>query len=191
MPLYLPEVTTEQNCSEVIPAALDDTTGANCPVQQVLLGCFQVQQDAWIDLVGKCDLFSDGPNCYATGVTGSACQRPAVGSQTWLTSGTQKWRPTQYLYGTGFVPNNGELWRNTLPQVDRRHRRSLLGEGEGSAALAGGNGGCFPDLYTVEDFKQWLDGSYQEPLFGGNSINPLGVIFWVLHAVGIIAMSAL
>lgn len=74
----------------------------------------QVQQDAWIDLVGKCDLFSDGPNCYATGVTGSACQRPAVGSQTWLTSGTQKWRPTQYLYGTGFVPNNGELWRNTL-----------------------------------------------------------------------------
>ena len=42
MPLYLPEVTTEQNCSEVIPAALDDTTGANCPVQQVLLGCFQV-----------------------------------------------------------------------------------------------------------------------------------------------------
>ena len=74
----------------------------------------QVQQDAWIDLVGKCDLFSDGPNCYATGVTGSACQRPAVGSQTWLTSGSQKWRPTQYLYGTGFVPNNGELWRNTL-----------------------------------------------------------------------------
>ena len=42
MPLYLPDVTTEQNCSEVIPAALDDTTGANCPVQQVLLGCFLV-----------------------------------------------------------------------------------------------------------------------------------------------------
>ena len=44
MPLYLPDVTTQQNCSEVIPAALDDTTGANCPVQQVLLGCFQVRR---------------------------------------------------------------------------------------------------------------------------------------------------
>ena len=46
MPLYLPDVTTEQNCSEVIPAALDDTTGANCPVQQVLLGCFLVSLGA-------------------------------------------------------------------------------------------------------------------------------------------------
>lgn len=90
-----------------------------------------------------------------------------------------------------FLPERHLLMHCLQPQVDRRHRRSLLGEGEGSAALAGGNGGCFPDLYTVEDFKQWLDGSYQEPLFGGNSINPLGVIFWVLHAVGIIAMSAL
>jgi hypothetical protein len=48
--------------------------------------------------------------------------------------------------------------------VRRLHRRSralLAGEGEGAGVVAGGSGGCFPDLYTADDFSAWLQGTYQ------------------------------
>ena len=29
-----------------------------------------------------------------------------------------------------------------------------------------------------------------EPQFGGNTINPIGIILWLVHGLGILAMSA-
>ena len=40
----------------------------------------------------------------------------------------------------------------------RRRRALLQGESEGGGA--GLSAGCFPDIYTAQDFENWLEGSY-------------------------------
>ena len=45
-------------------------------------------------------------------------------------------------------------------QGSRRRYRRLFAEGEGAGSTTE-SGGCFPDFYNLQDFKDWLDGSYQ------------------------------
>ena len=76
----------------------------------------QLNQTAWTNLVGNCDLFTSAPNCLNGGVadaiTGSACQRPRQSNGWWLFSATQgKFAIEQYDYGTGIVPNAGSDWQ--------------------------------------------------------------------------------
>ena len=76
----------------------------------------QLNQTAWTNLVGNCDLFTSAPNCLNGGVadaiTGSACQRPRQSNGWWLFSATQgKFAIEQYDYGTGIVPNAGADWQ--------------------------------------------------------------------------------
>jgi hypothetical protein len=44
-------------------------------------------------------------------------------------------------------------------QGSRRRYRRLFAEGEGASVT--NSGGCFPDFYDLQDFRDWLDGSYQ------------------------------
>lgn len=202
-----PTVDGELNCTDMIVNATANTDGSDCPSQAVLVACFQLNQTAWQSLVGSCDLFSPAPNCLnggvADSVTGSACQRPRQSNGWWLFSATQgKFAIEQYDYGTGIVPNAGSDWQTVQGEGARRlltypyqrgyaqRRRDLLQTGESEGGGSGLAAGCFPDLYTQQDFIDWLDGSYIEPIFGGNVINPIGIILWIVHAVGILAMSA-
>ena len=41
-----------------------------------------------------------------------------------------------------------------------QRRRDLLQTGESEGGGSGLAAGCFPDLYTQQDFIDWLDGSY-------------------------------
>lgn len=43
---------------------------------------------------------------------------------------------------------------------------------------------CLPDFAEVK-----LLVLHAEPQFGGNTINPIGVILWLVHGLGILAMS--
>ncbi|DBA77252.1 hypothetical protein WJX79_006430 [Trebouxia sp. C0005] len=197
----------ELSCTDQISNATANTDGVYCPSQAVLVACFQLNQTAWTNLVGNCDLFTSAPNCLNGGVadaiTGSACQRPRQSNGWWLFSATQgKFAIEQYDYGTGIVPNAGSDWQTVQGEGSRRlltypyqrgyaqRRRELLQTGESEGGGSGEAAGCFPDLYTQQDFINWLDGSYIEPTFGGNTINPIGVILWLVHAIGILAMSA-
>jgi hypothetical protein len=187
---------TEANCSEVIIQALDDQEGTNCPLQGQLLGCFQAKAAEWQDLVSRCQLFSPAPNCIGVGGvpsrTGAACKRP-VKNGYYLTMGPQVLQTTFYEFRTGIVPNSGAEWDQVPTQatVERRHRRALMAaEGEGSAAVAGGSGGCFPDFYTTADFTAWMQGSYQAPsTYSNNNISPIAIIFWILHGFGVLSLA--
>lgn len=202
-----PTLDGELNCADQIANATANTDGSDCPSQAVLVACFQLNQTAWTNLVGSCDLFTSAPNCLNGGVadaiTGAACQRPWQSNGWWLFSASQgKFAIEQYDYGTGIVPNAGSDWQTVQGEGSRRllaypyqrgyaqRRRELLQTGESEGGGSGEAAGCFPDIYTQQDFINWLDGSYIEPTFGGNVINPIGVILWIVHAVGILAMSA-
>lgn len=41
-----------------------------------------------------------------------------------------------------------------------QRRRELLQTGESEGGGSGEAAGCFPDIYTQQDFINWLDGSY-------------------------------
>jgi len=42
----------------------------------------------------------------------------------------------------------------------------------------------------IADLPELVSFASAEPTFGGNTINPIGVILWLVHAIGILAMSA-
>jgi len=42
----------------------------------------------------------------------------------------------------------------------------------------------------ITDLPELFSFASAEPTFGGNTINPIGVILWLVHAIGILAMSA-
>lgn len=42
----------------------------------------------------------------------------------------------------------------------------------------------------IADLPELVSFASAEPTFGGNTINPMGVILWLVHAIGILAMSA-
>lgn len=46
-----------------------------------------------------------------------------------------------------------------------QRRRELLQSGESEGGGSGEAAGCFPDLYTQQDFINWLDGSYIGTLY--------------------------
>ena len=61
-----------------------------------------------------------------------------------------------------------------------------------SICLAQHSLGLEPDTCCLlQDWDDWMQGVYQEPTYGGNQINSIGVIFWLLHAIGIFSMAFL
>ncbi|CAL5223436.1 g5951 [Coccomyxa viridis] len=61
------------------------------------------------------------------------------------------------------------------------------GEGEGSNIQSFG---CFPDFYYPQDFDDWIQGHFKEPLYSaGSKINPAGIILWLLHGAGILSLA--
>lgn len=196
----------EANCHDVIVNATDNTSGVGCPTADTLIACFQINQTAWRSLVNDCDLVSPAPNCLSGGVAdakyGNDCQRPRQSNSYWLTSITEgKYAIERYDFDTGIVPNAGSDWRTVQGEGARRllatpyltysaRRRRALLQGESEGGGAGQSAGCFPDIYTGQDFENWLEGSYIEPTFGGNTINPIGIIFWIVHFFGVLSMAA-
>ncbi|KAK9795929.1 hypothetical protein WJX73_006208 [Symbiochloris irregularis] len=161
-----------------------------------MIGCLLIAQDAWTQLYTNCStLFSPPASCVLNSFTGSDCQRPNPNSNDLLLSSTQNndMYTINSFAGTGLLDNAGPGWATkfyTGQDADRR-RRSLLQveDNEGGGGGSGQAAGCWPDFYDVHDFSQWIAGSYQEPYYGGNRINPVGVIFWILQALGIMSMA--
>ncbi|KAL3141520.1 hypothetical protein ABBQ32_004770 [Trebouxia sp. C0010 RCD-2024] len=203
-----PTLEGEQNCTGLLTNATSNTDGLACPAADTLVACFQLNETLWVNLVNDCDLFSPAPNCLNGGIadalTGDDCKRPRQPQSWWLMAGSSGKIPIQphYDFDTGIVPNAGVDWRTIQGEGSRRllaypyqrgfaQRRQMLQEttGESEGGGSGMSAGCFPDIYDSQDFKNWLDGSYIEPRFGGNTINPIGIILWLIHGLGILAMS--
>lgn len=189
---YLPiaVLPSTENCTQIIQDSLADIGGDNCPSSALLRSCFNHASQAWITLVGNCELFSLSPACDPTDSSG--CKKPVSANPWWVQMVNLLWRPSTYDYGTGIVPNKGPGWQNYLAEDEgsRRRYRRLFAEGEGNSAVTT-SGGCFPDFYSTQDFSNWLAGNFQDPDYAGSgSINPVGIIFWIVHGFSILSMAA-
>lgn len=191
----LPITDGQYDCKQLLSGALNNTNGIGCPPYDNMIGCILVVPSAWISLYSNCStLFSPPSNCVLNGFTGSDCKRPQYQSNDLLVAqGGETYSVNSYQYDTGILDNNGPGWQTQFyvgEDADRRRRALMqVEDNEGGGGGSGLDAGCWPDFYDVSDFTQWLDGVYQEPFYGGNSINPVGVIFWALQGLGILSMA--
>ncbi|EIE26108.1 hypothetical protein COCSUDRAFT_52686 [Coccomyxa subellipsoidea C-169] len=165
---------------------LDNTSGVDCSTPEEIRACFYYAYKPWTSFVRDCELFSLAPTC----TPGSPCSKPVSDSPWWLRSLNLLWRPASYEYGTGVVPNKGDGWQYYADEGEgtRRRYRRLFAEGEGGAS--GASAGCFPDFYTPQDFEDWLQGSFQDPVYTNQGSSPVPIIIWIVHSAAILSMAA-
>ncbi|CAL5228510.1 g11659 [Coccomyxa viridis] len=180
------------NCTDIILSNLNNANGVKCTKPEDVRACFNYVSGPWQLFVRDCELFTAAPSCVQSGTT--KCAKPVATDPWWVHLLGALWRTNTYNYGTGVVPNHGEGWQSYAAaegEGSRRLHRRLLQDSESEGGGSGSSAGCFPDFYTAQDFDDWLQGTYQAPVFGANySINPVGIILWLVHAAGILSMAA-